>query len=160
MVGSILLMALIRFVLFCAILMLTLGRHHVWILPSLTEDVGFFQSFLPLYKHDVVLGQSSTSPPSSSGKEKSGETSKGKKKTGDNKDSDDYEQEFEMVGRRDVDEDDEKERREGEESGEEREEEEEDYGEEEEDGADDGLEEECEEEEEEKEGDEELKKDK
>lgn len=32
--------------------LVTLGRHHFWILPNLTEDVGFFESFWPLYKHE------------------------------------------------------------------------------------------------------------
>lgn len=30
----------------------TFGRHHLWILPNLTEDVGFLESFWPLYKHE------------------------------------------------------------------------------------------------------------
>lgn len=42
-------LALIRFVLFSLIWLLTAGKHHLWILPNLTEDVGFFASFWPLY---------------------------------------------------------------------------------------------------------------
>ncbi|CAG9774098.1 unnamed protein product [Ceutorhynchus assimilis] len=49
---SIIVMAVIRLILFCLIWMVTLGRHHLWILPNLTEDVGFFASFWPLYKYD------------------------------------------------------------------------------------------------------------
>ena len=30
-----------------------MGKHHFWFLPNLTEDVGFFDSFRPLYKHDI-----------------------------------------------------------------------------------------------------------
>lgn len=30
---------------------LTFGKHHFWLLPNLTEDVGFFASFVPLYEH-------------------------------------------------------------------------------------------------------------
>lgn len=43
-------LAVIRLVVFCIIWGLTFGRHHLWLLPNLTEDVGFFASFWPLYK--------------------------------------------------------------------------------------------------------------
>ncbi|KAF7280751.1 translocation protein 1 [Rhynchophorus ferrugineus] len=49
---SIIVMAVIRLILFCLIWIITLGRHHLWILPNLTEDVGFFASFWPLYKYE------------------------------------------------------------------------------------------------------------
>lgn len=42
-------LAIIRFVVFCIIWVLTGSKHHVWIFPNLTEDVGFFASFWPLY---------------------------------------------------------------------------------------------------------------
>ena len=44
----------VRLLLFCAVWVLTFGNHHFWFLPNLTEDVGFFDSFKPLYKHDAV----------------------------------------------------------------------------------------------------------
>lgn len=44
----------IRVIVFCAVWMLTLSRHHLWLLPNLTEDVGFFASFWPLYQVIVV----------------------------------------------------------------------------------------------------------
>lgn len=53
-VGFILSLVVIRFILFCCIWLLTMGKHHFWMLPNLTEDVGFFESFVPLYIHDVV----------------------------------------------------------------------------------------------------------
>lgn len=28
------------------------GRHHFWLLPNLTEECGFFESFVPLYTHE------------------------------------------------------------------------------------------------------------
>lgn len=40
---------------------LTFGKHHFWLLPNLTEDVGFFASFVPLYEHktkDDILKES------------------------------------------------------------------------------------------------------
>lgn len=29
----------------------TFGKHHFWLLPNLTEDCGFFDSFKPAYSH-------------------------------------------------------------------------------------------------------------
>ena len=46
----ILALSVIRVVVFALIWMVTMGRHHLWILPNLTEDVGFFASFWPLYQ--------------------------------------------------------------------------------------------------------------
>ncbi|CAL4096335.1 unnamed protein product, partial [Meganyctiphanes norvegica] len=50
--GVILGLAVVRFIVFCIIWVLTMGRHHLWLLPNLTEDVGFFQSFWPLYHYE------------------------------------------------------------------------------------------------------------
>jgi len=51
-VGVILSLCIIRFILFCVIWAVSMGRHHFWFLPNLTEDVGFFESFRPMYKHE------------------------------------------------------------------------------------------------------------
>ncbi|XP_028176428.1 translocation protein SEC62 isoform X2 [Ostrinia furnacalis] len=45
-------LAVLRVVVFCLVWVLTLARHHLWLLPNLTEDVGFFASFWPLYKYE------------------------------------------------------------------------------------------------------------
>lgn len=45
-------LAVLRFIVFCIAWAMTLGKHHFWILPNLTEDVGFFASFWPLYMHE------------------------------------------------------------------------------------------------------------
>lgn len=45
-------LAVLRFVIFCLVWILTGGKHHFWLLPNLTEDVGFFASFWPLYNHE------------------------------------------------------------------------------------------------------------
>ncbi|KAI8436567.1 hypothetical protein MSG28_010094 [Choristoneura fumiferana] len=45
-------LAVLRVVVFCLVWLLTLSRHHLWLLPNLTEDVGFFASFWPLYKYE------------------------------------------------------------------------------------------------------------
>lgn len=42
-------LAALRFMVFCAVWVLTGSKHHFWIFPNLTEDVGFFESFWPLY---------------------------------------------------------------------------------------------------------------
>lgn len=52
----ILVLTLLRFVVFCIVWVLTGSRHHFWLFPNLTEDVGFFASFWPLYQHDYVEG--------------------------------------------------------------------------------------------------------
>ncbi|XP_050311315.1 translocation protein SEC62 [Anthonomus grandis grandis] len=53
---SIIVLAVIRIILFCLIWLLTCGKHHLWIFPNLTEDVGFFASFWPLYQYEYKGG--------------------------------------------------------------------------------------------------------
>lgn len=43
-------LAVIRFIVFCIVWVLTGSKHHFWLFPNLTEDVGFFASFWPLYQ--------------------------------------------------------------------------------------------------------------
>lgn len=45
-------LAVLRFIVFVLVWCMTMGRHHLWMLPNLTEDVGFFASFWPLYTHE------------------------------------------------------------------------------------------------------------
>ncbi|XP_013771860.1 translocation protein SEC62-like [Limulus polyphemus] len=45
-------LAVLRMVVFIIIWLLTFGKHHLWLLPNLTEDVGFFESFWPLYHYE------------------------------------------------------------------------------------------------------------
>lgn len=47
-------LAALRFIVFCIVWVLTGSKHHLWIFPNLTEDVGFFASFWPLYTVSVV----------------------------------------------------------------------------------------------------------
>ncbi|KAK7944719.1 hypothetical protein WMY93_000447 [Mugilogobius chulae] len=51
-VASILLLAVARCILFLFIWLFSGGRHHFWFLPNLTADVGFIDSFRPLYTHE------------------------------------------------------------------------------------------------------------
>uniref|UniRef100_A0A0K0FH47 Translocation protein SEC62 n=1 Tax=Strongyloides venezuelensis TaxID=75913 RepID=A0A0K0FH47_STRVS len=51
-IGLLMAVAAARSLLFVLIFVLTLGRHHLWILPNLTEDCGFFESFVPFYTYE------------------------------------------------------------------------------------------------------------
>jgi len=50
--GLLLGVALARTILFGFIYMVSMGRHNLWILPNLTEDCGFFESFKPFYTYE------------------------------------------------------------------------------------------------------------
>jgi len=43
----------VRVILFAIVWALSLGKISFWLLPNLTEDVGFFESFRPLYKYEA-----------------------------------------------------------------------------------------------------------
>lgn len=43
-------LAVVRLIVFCLLWILTMGKHHLWLFPNLTEDVGFFASFWPIYQ--------------------------------------------------------------------------------------------------------------
>ncbi|GIY62442.1 translocation protein SEC62 [Caerostris darwini] len=61
-------LAVLRLIVFVTVWVLTLGRHHLWLLPNLTEDVGFFDSFWPLYMYEY---RGSTSKKKASSQKKS-----------------------------------------------------------------------------------------
>lgn len=42
-------LVVVRFIVFCIAWALTGGKYHFWLFPNLTEDVGFFASFWPIY---------------------------------------------------------------------------------------------------------------
>lgn len=52
-VGFMLFLIVLRVIVFSIIWVLTLGKHHFWIFPNLTEDCGVIESFKPFIKHDV-----------------------------------------------------------------------------------------------------------
>lgn len=54
-------LAVLRFLVFCLVWIVTGSKHHFWLFPNLTEDVGFFESFWPLYKHDYKDGSAQSS---------------------------------------------------------------------------------------------------
>nr|XP_056705877.1 translocation protein SEC62 [Euleptes europaea] len=87
-VASILLLAVARCILFLIIWVITGGRHHFWFLPNLTADVGFIDSFRPLYTHEYK------GPKAHSKKEEKSESKKQPKSDSDEKsDSDKKEDE-------------------------------------------------------------------
>ncbi|XP_072153494.1 uncharacterized protein Trp1 isoform X2 [Bemisia tabaci] len=50
----IILLTLFRLVIFSILWLLTVGRLQFWLFPNLTEDVGFFASFWPIYQYTLV----------------------------------------------------------------------------------------------------------
>ncbi|XP_037709707.1 translocation protein SEC62 isoform X2 [Drosophila subpulchrella] len=57
----ILALTIIRLIVFIIVWGLTGGKLHFWIFPNLTEDVGFFASFWPLYESNYNSGANNSS---------------------------------------------------------------------------------------------------
>lgn len=100
-----------RCILFLIIWVVTAGRHHFWFLPNLTADVGFVDSFRPLYTHEYK-GPRSSSKKSSSEKSDNKDSSKAQKS-----DSEDKSDSEKKDGDEEEDEDDNKEMEASEEAG-------------------------------------------
>ncbi|KTF91243.1 hypothetical protein cypCar_00021734 [Cyprinus carpio] len=115
-VASILLLAVARCILFLFIWLVTGGRHHFWFLPNLTADVGFIDSFRPLYTHEYK-GPRSSSKKSSSEKSDNKGADSSKAQKSDSEDKSDSEK---KDGDEEEDEDDNKEIEASEEAGAER----------------------------------------
>lgn len=47
--GGIIALVIIKYILYTLIYILTVGKVKLWIFPNITEDVGFFESFVPVY---------------------------------------------------------------------------------------------------------------
>ncbi|KAH8273809.1 hypothetical protein KR044_001104, partial [Drosophila immigrans] len=75
----ILALTVVRLIIFTIVWALTGGKLHFWIFPNLTEDVGFFASFWPLYESNYVSDASASTSSKSDKKSKS----KSKKKEKD-----------------------------------------------------------------------------
>merc|ERR1712083_933939 len=45
----IIVLAIIKYIIFVLLFIFTAGKLKLWIFPNLTEDVGFFESFVPIY---------------------------------------------------------------------------------------------------------------
>ncbi|XP_071638565.1 translocation protein SEC62 [Temnothorax longispinosus] len=76
----ILALAIIRMIVFCLLWVPTLGRCHLWLLPNLTADVGFFASFWPLYQYEYY-------GPTSDGDKKANKKKRRKEKDSDSEDA-------------------------------------------------------------------------
>jgi translocation protein SEC62 len=62
LLASLLSLAVIKYIIFAMIWLLTMGKIKFWLLPNLTEDVGFIESFIPFYivsikKKEILLNQ-------------------------------------------------------------------------------------------------------
>ncbi|XP_034742618.1 translocation protein SEC62 [Etheostoma cragini] len=84
-VASILLLAVARCILFLIIWLVTGGRHHFWFLPNLTADVGFIDSFRPLYTHEYKGPRASNKKGSDKTDEKDNDGNKAQKSDSDDK---------------------------------------------------------------------------
>uniref|UniRef100_A0A667XZ65 Translocation protein SEC62 n=1 Tax=Myripristis murdjan TaxID=586833 RepID=A0A667XZ65_9TELE len=73
-VASILLLAVARCILFLIIWVVTGGRHHFWFLPNLTADVGFIDSFRPLYTHEYKGPRANSKKGSDKSDDKAGDS--------------------------------------------------------------------------------------
>ncbi|XP_032386714.1 translocation protein SEC62 [Etheostoma spectabile] len=104
-VASILLLAVARCILFLIIWLVTGGRHHFWFLPNLTADVGFIDSFRPLYTHEYKGPRASNKKGSDKTDEKDNDGNKAQKSDSDDKsdsekkDGDEEEEEEEEEGK-------------------------------------------------------------
>lgn len=47
-------MAVLKYLIFGLLFALSGGKLKFWIFPNLTEDVGFFQSFYPIYDYTYI----------------------------------------------------------------------------------------------------------
>lgn len=56
-VGSILVLAVLRYIFYGIIWVCTMGKLHFWLLPNLTAECGFFESFVPFYEYSVTKSQ-------------------------------------------------------------------------------------------------------
>lgn len=95
-----------RCILFLIIWLVTGGRHHFWLLPNLTADVGFIDSFRPLYTHDYKGPRASSKKGSdkddgASGKAQRSDSDKSdsEKKDGDDEEEDEEEEERKEAAR-------------------------------------------------------------
>lgn len=78
--GFILILTVVRLIIFTIAWAMTGGKLHFWIFPNLTEDVGFFASFWPLYESKYSSDDKS--------KSKGAKKSKAKKKEKDSDNED------------------------------------------------------------------------
>ena len=74
----------VRYVFFAIVWVCTWGKHHFWLLPNLTEECGFFESFVPLYTHEHKA-KTTESEPGENDNESENQSVEGKEKGDVNK---------------------------------------------------------------------------
>ncbi|XP_023159360.1 translocation protein SEC62 isoform X2 [Ceratitis capitata] len=67
----ILALTVVRLIVFTLVWLLSYGKLHFWLLPNLTEDVGFFASFWPLYESNYIAEEEKSKPTDKRSKSKS-----------------------------------------------------------------------------------------
>lgn len=55
----IILLAIVKYIIFAILFALSAGKLKFWIFPNLTEDVGFLESFMPVYDYTYTGGSKS-----------------------------------------------------------------------------------------------------
>lgn len=50
----IIVLAILKYIIFALLFLLSAGKLKFWIFPNLTEDVGFFESFWPIYDYTYI----------------------------------------------------------------------------------------------------------
>lgn len=68
---------------FAIVWVCTWGKHHFWLLPNLTEECGFFESFVPLYTHEYKAKTTESEPGGENDNESENQSVEGKEKEGD-----------------------------------------------------------------------------
>lgn len=79
----ILCLALLKYIIFGLLFVLTGGKLKLWIFPNLTEDVGFFESFLPVYDYTYTGDTKKKAKDSDDEESDDEEDEDGEKKDGD-----------------------------------------------------------------------------
>jgi len=54
LLASLLSLAVIKYIIFAMVWLITMGKIKFWLLPNLTEDVGFIESFIPFYMVNII----------------------------------------------------------------------------------------------------------
>ena len=49
-------LAVVKYIIFAILFALSAGKLKFWIFPNLTEDVGFLESFMPMYDYTYIGG--------------------------------------------------------------------------------------------------------
>lgn len=106
-------LGVLKYIVFGLLFILSGGKLKFWIFPNLTEDVGFFESFMPLYDYTYTgkkKRKEKDSDDEESDDESEDEDNENKKKDEDSEDSTSRKsstgKDFEMVNQNDTDADD------------------------------------------------------